>query len=456
MPSDRIDLNLSPDKYTQNILGLEKLIFAIIKQSILKMNEDCIQQQPQKSSNNEQLNATTKLKSSQSKEDSSYQINQRINSNKKRPFQNDLNEFEIVEHSPIKIHKSSSTNTTNYTTPNKKMPRNDNNKFLSAHLKGFLIDLSPETDQEDSNQANSRVRQAKKQSARLRSNSRTPTKRRELPSFQEILQATASDSKKNKQKYKRKPKLDDYTDSKAKGEEETIIDQEVVDKSLVNEKLNDKSNEMNTNANQIEQQVNLNVIQVNNIVNNLQEEDNEQVQLHMNKEAEEVKISNLQVAVIDQIENVNENCLSSEINSENIQSPTKNGRIKIVSDEKMKGDEIVLANPQVVVELDFSDGEMSDDSLDELLRGKELELFELDEPKSHEYKSTCYQTDATLEEINANFKANFSIDQLNSGVSSRFEIKFSVNQDEKAEEELYRKLNKTDFERMRVLGQFNR
>jgi len=367
VPSNRIDLNLSPDKYTQNLLGLEPLVFAIIKQSIVKMNEECIQSSQK--SNTDTLLETTKLKDSQ-------------NVNKVsdlRPPPVDLDE------PPTKI-----ANTTGFETPVKRPLLNTSNG-LGIHMQGFGIELSPENDNEISI-----IRECKR--TKHSSSDSTP-KKSTLPSFLDIVKGLNQSNEKKIQS-RRKPRLDDSDLSFSEIKEERPFSNDV---------------EM----------------------------------IHNDKENSQLNCSTVRFSST----NVVQDSLISERNVMNSnQSTNKDGQIQQNTDNKSN-------EPKVVQEVDLSirDGEISDDSFDELLLNNDLKFVEFDHPKSQENEEISYTVDIDIGSIERNFEHSIKIDQ-SSCEMTQFQMKLSLSQDkdkEEADEELRTKLNKSDIDKMRIIGQFN-
>lgn len=387
VPSERIDLNLSPDKYTQNVLGLEKLIFAIVKQSILKMNEECIQSQR---SANESFSATQLKDSSQNTTKKDSAINKRPSDDLDRTMTK-VPTLKTPNRSPI---------TQTYLNNNNNTPNE-----LNMHLKGFGVDLSPESPETNTEV----ITKVTTKQRRARNSSKTPKK-----SFQDIVRCINQSGKK-------KLNLDEsevsYTELKMKDEPMHHLEQPLNDVEIMS---NDKEN------NQIDGQT---FSSNNNIQNNNALDDE-----------------------INNIEHVND----LQMNGLSIESQPNNDKQTTTINEPLSTNSKII---EVDLSIEDDAGEMSDNSIDELLlnhlNGKNFDLFELDEPKSPDFEAASYSSDIDIDRIKSSFKNSIKIDQR-SCERSRFDVKFSLSQDDKAEEELRRKLNKTDYEKMKIIGQFNK
>lgn len=455
VPSERIDLNLSPDKYTQNILGLESLIFAIIKQSILKMNEDCLQQLQKPASK-----ASSQVKESLSSKEGG----------KKRPF---------VDESPIKLVPVESSSVC---TPTK-VARSNVSDQLGAHLRGFGVDISPESDGQPDGQRGQRNSPP----------TRSPGKstRRALPSFQEIVRGVSAGS--TKKELRRTPKkTGGLTGIKIKYEQAANDDQMSIDQFLVRKKDNPakesdqleqseqppkESEQMTGNPSNKEN----NRLSDNLTSNNQSNADKEDRQRRAGAEcAMEItdraqsklhpvddraihgppEMNGHEVTAEQLVKNrvANELSLAVVHDDRRADVPAEANRIRVVdgASEESMDDNVkqLLAGLKVTGDLDLSAGVMSDNSIDELLSSSKL--IELDQaPLTQDYEGICYSTDVSISEIRKNFKSSYQLDQA-AGGRSRFSVKrFNASQDEKAEEELYIKLEKSDYAEMKVIGQFN-
>lgn len=446
VPSERIDLNLSPDKYTQNILGLESLIFAIIKQSILKMNEDCLQQvqKPLASKASSQVKEKT---------------------GNKRAF---------VDESPVKPIEPSAV-----CTP-VKVPRSNVNDRLGAHLRGFGVDISPENDgQPDGGQNRQR------NSPPTRS-SESGT-RRALPSFQEIVRgASAGGSTKKVPRRTPKP-ADGLSGVRIIKHEPTANDEQMsIDRFLVRKDRSDASDNQvperdPSNDNQPlerDQSKQIDQPEERGDLENLSNKENDRLSDNLTSDNQGKEISGAQSkqhpvdesATHGQKATTGHEATTRQLTKNPIANaivedrptiaPAETNRIRVVDDAPTSTSEPVddnvkqLAGLKVSGEIDLSDGEMSDNSIDELLASNTL--VELDkEPLTQDYEGVCYTTDVSIDEIRKNFKSSYQLDQATGG-RSRFDMRrFNAAQDEKAGEELYIKLEKSDYAEMKVIGQFN-
>ena len=418
VPSERIDLNLSPDKYTQNILGLEPLVFAIIKQSILKMNEDCVQA----------------AGSSQAKGKKS---------NKR-----------ALEESPLEPSTCTPVKT----------PRTSAGHQLNAHLRGFGVDISPESDHSDSPNIQQRNKPI-----------RSPAKR--LPSFQEIVKSASSGSmKKNCKRSQKSP--DGQTSFRIKYEQAKDDDQMCIDQFLVrrsdnqpNDRIDDQSSDRTPVGDKENNQLIDNLVSDNLIDRSADQNSHKGAERVTNEaQSESQPVSNrgtngletnrpstngLHANELAAVKRTADESAANGPISVIHDGPIGASRIRMLEDTQRPTDDELPANSQVVAELDLSGGEMSDDSIDDLLLSS-VRLVELDEPPlTQDYAGISYTADVTIDEIRKNFKASYLIDQASCD-GSRFSVRqFTVSQDEQAGEELYTKLGKSDFARMQVIGQFN-
>lgn len=422
IPSDRIDLNLSPDKYTQNILGLEPLLFAMIKQSILKMNEDCFSSLSDKTSTEPQSNPVPVM------------CSQSIS--KKRP---------LDDKTPINSPPPSKT-------PCFTPIRDNRADRLDAHIKDFGVCLSPETDEESLSNSNLNARKklrSKTSSPRSnktdspkakRTSPRKSPRKKALPSFQEIVQNASISGKKDefKRKFKR-PNDSQYTEIKTKSQASTDENQQ----QTVNDLVEDN--------NQVDNDTSHSNVDTQNIDHQNMNHSNFDHQVDNNVNCLNIDILNTNHTNINQVEN-----LVKQERDQEIEEPLNNVIRDIDTQSKINAQEqaVEMSSTKIVERVNLSmDGDLSDDELDELLRDKEINLYELDKPKDYEASASII-VDIDLENIDENFENSIKLDQA-SCENSRFEIKFSLSQDEQAEQELYRKLNKQDFEQMKIIGQFN-
>lgn len=382
------------------------------------MNEDCVQQKSTSSSQTAKGSAKESAKVS-AKEST---IENEITNRGKRAFEGSL-----VESSSV-------------CTP-AKAPRPAVGQQLNAHLRGFGVDISPESDGADSDQQDARSRPTRSKAGR------SPTKatRRALPSFQEIVKGASS----TKKDYNRTPKATNGLanfqikyERAEKDDEQMSIDQFLVRRgdhptSGAGDQIVDLC-ESNPTGHQL-----------GNLANdkeNHQVSDNLMNNQNQNKDNELSSVPGEFILIADD-------------DPINVEDAIKTSRIKVIEGSQTPANDddddlLILTNPQVVAELNLSGGEMSDNSIDELLSN--TKLIQLDEPPlTQDYANICYTADVSMNEIRANFKASFQIDQATSQ-NSRFSVRtFNVSQDEKAGQELYTKLGKADFGRMRVIGQFN-
>lgn len=455
------------------------------------MNEDCIPQSQRSNNNHLKQDSITKLK------DSTKNLNN--SSAQKRQFEIiELEEPKNSLESPILRLSNCTPNKvsrlTNCTSPKS----NASNDRLEAHLRGFGVDISPENNEfeGDDRLKNATGKSSSKDTPRKsprnslrnsprrspRGSPRSPRKKIKT-SFLEIIKGVEESAK--KKGLKKRLKSNDFTDIKVKCEQNNENDvnfnqmkngERANEQAMININHNQNNNEDDNDLIcltskiidlQAEQQKSNNEEMINEIDSqNLDKCTSNTINGELRSNNEAINYPNLtdlsieannRIKVMDniQIVNINENSIDHNVGNEiiNDQVNLNTTDQRELIDESI--DRIVLTCPEVVRSINLSEDEMSDNSIDEILKDKDLDLMEYDKPpESSQEAEVSYSTNVTINEIKRNFKNSFKIDQAICE-SSRFDVKFSVSQDDKAEEELYRKLNKADFEKMNLIGQFN-